>query len=211
MFGKYDNLLEPLFLPDNCDFFVITDLEVDSSSAWKKIDTLPEMANMSNVEKNRYVKINPHLLFKDYDYSIYVDGNIKIMSDLTEYIHMLNEVGIGTHLHHLRNCVYDELIAINKSKKDTKENIAKHRKLLDENGMPKKYGLLQCSVIVREHNNPTCVKIMNEWWNEFKNYSKRDQISLPHVLYSNGITVDKVGVLGNNIYKNPSFRIMNHK
>ena len=211
VFGKYDNLLEPLFLPDNCDFFVITDLEVDSSSAWKKIDTLPEMANMSNVEKNRYVKINPHLLFKDYDYSIYVDGNIKIMSDLTEYIHMLNEVGIGTHLHHLRNCVYDELIAINKSKKDTKENIAKHRKLLDENGMPKKYGLLQCSVIVREHNNPTCVKIMNEWWNEFKNYSKRDQISLPHVLYSNGITVDKVGVLGNNIYKNPSFRIMNHK
>ena len=77
--------------------------------------------------------------------------------------------------------------------------------------MPKNYGLLQCNLIVREHNNETCIKIMQDWWQEFKNYSKRDQISLPHVLYKNNIKIENVGILGNNIYPNPSFRILTHK
>lgn len=211
VFGGYDKLIEPLYFPDNCDFYAITDIEIDRNSVWKKINELPEMKNMTNVEKNRYVKINPHLIFKEYDYSIYVDGNIKIMTDLTEYIHRLNDIGIGTHKHHLRDCVYDELLAIIKAKKDTRENVEKHKKYLKETKMPRNYGLLQCSVIVREHNNPKCIKIMEEWWNEFKNYSKRDQISLPHVLYMNRINVDEISVLGNNVYSNPSFRIINHK
>lgn len=211
VFGGYDNLLEPLFVPDNCDFFVITDIEIDKNSKWKKLDILPEMKGMNNVEKNRYVKINPHKVFKDYDYSIYIDGNIQVVSDLTEYVNRLNDIGIATHLHHQRTCVYDELIAIEKSKKDTIENIKKHKALLIKTNMPKNYGLLQCNVIVREHHNPKCIHIMEEWWNEFLNYSKRDQISLPHVLYSNNISVEEIGVLGTNIYRNSSFRIISHK
>lgn len=77
--------------------------------------------------------------------------------------------------------------------------------------MPKNYGLLQCNIIVREHNNPLCIKIMEEWWQEFQKYSKRDQISLPHVLYMNNVKVEQVGILGNNVYMNPSFRILLHK
>ena len=211
VFGGYDNLLEPLFIPDNCDFFAITDLEISKDSKWKKIDILPEMKNMNNIEKNRYVKINPHKVFKNYDFSIYIDGNIQVVSDLTEYINLLNEYGFATHMHHQRTCVYDELMAIEKSKKDTKENIKKHKKLLEETNMPKNYGLLQCNVLVREHNNPKCIKIMEEWWNEFSNFSKRDQISLPHVLFINNISPNKVGVLGKNVYSNPSFRIISHK
>ena len=210
VFGGYDRLLEPKIIPNNCDFYAITDIEINKDSAWKKIDCPNEMENMTNIEKNRYVKIKPHLIFKNYDYSIYVDGNIQIITDLTEYIHLLNDVHIATHRHHLRDCVYDELDAIEKSKKDSKSNVMKHKNFLLEADMPKNYGLLQCSVIVREHNHSQCIKIMDEWWEEFKNYSKRDQVSLPHILFKNNIPVNKVGVLGNNIYKNASFRIYNH-
>ena len=211
IFGKYDSLIEPLCVPDNCDYVIITDLNVDENSKWKKMDTLPEMKNMTNVEKNRYAKMNPHLFFKDYKYSIYIDGNIQVISDLTEYVNILNEIGIGIHTHHLRDCVYDELNVLLKSKKDTKENLLRHKKYLIDTGMPKNYGLLQCNLIVREHNNETCIKIMQDWWNEFENYSKRDQVSLPHVLYKNNIKIEKVGILGNNVYNNPSFRILTHK
>ena len=155
--------------------------------------------------------MHPNEIFPEYKYSIYVDGNIKIISDLTEYVNLLNENGIGIHLHHLRNCVFDELHAVTKSKRIDKESAKKHEKYLIENGMPRNYGLLQCNVIVRDHNNPICIKIMNEWWKEFKKNSKRDQLSLPYVLYKNDIPVEKIGVLGTNVYRNPSFRILLHK
>jgi len=55
-----------------------------------------------------------------------------------------------------------------------------------------------------------CKKLMEEWWKEFLTYSKRDQISMPYVLYKNRISISEVGTLGNNVYENPSFRIVTH-
>jgi len=212
IFGNYDDILEPYFVPDNCDFFIFTDRDdIPETSVWKKIKTPKVIDNMSNIDKNRYIKMFPNKLFKDYKYSIYVDGNVQIITDLTEYIHYLKEdIGIGIHTHHLRSCVYDELKAVVKGHRITKAEAKKHKEYLEKTGMPKNYGLLQCNVIVRQHNNPKCIKVMNEWWKEFQNYSKRDQISLPHVLFMNDILISEVGVLGNNVYRNPSFRVLNH-
>ena len=166
---------------------------------------------MSNIDKNRFVKMFPNLFFKEYKYSIYVDGNVQILTDLTEYINKIDsEIGIGIHKHHLRDCVYDELIAITKMNKKNRVMAKEYKKKLDNNNMPKNYGLLQCNIIAREHSNKVCQKIMKEWWNEFESGIKRDQVSLPYVLYRNNITVDSVGTLGNNVYNNPSFRIINH-
>lgn len=211
IYGNYDNIIEPYFIPDNCDFYIFTDQSLNrENSIWiKKSVEFP--SKLSNVEKNRYVKMNPHKLFKDYKYSIYIDGNVQIVSDLTEYIHMLNEIGIGIHGHNLRNCVYDELKAVKKLKKISPQNAKRHEEYLRNNNMPKNYGLLQCNVIVREHHNKICKKIMNEWWEEFLKYPYRDQISLPYVLYKNNIPVYKVSTLGDNIYTNPSFRVILHK
>ena len=77
--------------------------------------------------------------------------------------------------------------------------------------MPHNYGLLQCNVIVREHHNEMCKKIMEEWWEEFLKHPQRDQISLPYVLYKNKIPTNKISILGNNVYNNPSFRVILHK
>ena len=210
VFGKYDNIPEPYFVPDNCDFYIFTDQEIKEDSVWIKKDLPLELSNFSNIEKNRYLKMHPHKVFNDYNYSIYIDGNIQIITDLTEYINYLNEYGLGIHMHDSRNCVYDEIEAIKKTKKEKKDILEKHKNYLLEDNMPKNYGLLQCSVIVREHNNPICIEIMEAWWNEFSKYSKRDQVSLPHVLYKKNIPINKIGLLGNNLYKNPSFRIKVH-
>ena len=77
--------------------------------------------------------------------------------------------------------------------------------------MPRNYGLLQCNIIVREHNNPVCIKIMEAWWQLFSKNAKRDQIYLPYVLYMNKIRIDDVVLLGNNVYMNSSFRVFIHK
>lgn len=212
IFGAYDKITEPYFIPDNCDFYIFTDQKVSSDSCWKQLPLPKNIEKMSNVEKNRYIKMFPNELFQNYKYSIYVDGNVQIISDLTEYINKINsKIGLGIHKHHLRDCVYDELVAVCKSGRISKKDAEKHKKYLEKCKMPKNYGLLQCNVIVREHNNKTCIKIMKEWWNEFLLFSKRDQISLPHVLYNNKVTIDEVATLGDNIYRNPSFRVISHK
>ena len=86
IWGAYDDLIEPDCVPDNCDYFAITDREVPEGSAWKKLDVSAfsdRLAGMTNAQINRYFKMMPHLLFPDYEYSIYVDGNVEIVSDLT--------------------------------------------------------------------------------------------------------------------------------
>ncbi len=214
VFGKYDKLVEPKCLPDNCDYYVITDNFVPESSLWKKIDISEyeeKIKNYSNAEKNRYFKMHPHEVFEKYKYSIYIDGNIEVISDLTEYIARLSDVGIAIHNHRERDCVYDECNAIKLFRKEKKDNVNKYIKLLIEREMPKHYGLLECNVIVREHHNPVCIQVMEGWWNEYLVHIKRDQVSLPYVLYKSGISVEKVGVLGNNVNRNPSFRVLKHQ
>ncbi len=210
--GDYDEVLEPYCTPDNIDYFLFTDRDFDdSASAWGKRE-LPENINdLSDAAKNRYLKMHPHELFANYNYSIYVDGNIQIFTDLTEYINILGPKGIGTHLHPDRHCAYEELEAVVALGKESADNARRHALHLEETGMPRNYGLLECNVIVREHHNSVCVRIMEQWWQEYMEYAKRDQISLPHILYMNGIGVDEVGVLGSNVRANPSFRVISHR
>lgn len=59
-------------------------------------------------------------------------------------------------------------------------------------GLPENYGSFYCGILVREHNNPTCVKLMEEWWQEFTVFAKRDQTSLPYFQYQYNLSLDNV-------------------
>ena len=52
--------------------------------------------------------MHPDVLFEDYNYSIYIDGNIKVIGDLTAYINLISKAGIAVHRHGKRDCVYEE-------------------------------------------------------------------------------------------------------
>lgn len=213
VFGNYDTILEPYCHPDNIDYYFITDQEVDmGETSWKRMDISafePKLKGLSNTEKNRFFKMNPFDIFPEYQFSIYIDGNIQVITDLTEYIYRVGSCGFAAHMHSSRDCVYEESKAIVFAKKETQRNMDRHIKYLKINNFPEHYGMLECNVLVRR-NNPICKKLMEEWWTEFLTYSKRDQISIPYVLYKNGIKIDDVGTLGNNVYENPSFRVVTH-
>ena len=104
VFSSYDELLEPKFLPDNCDFFLFSDsITIPEGSAWKARE-LPDsvqkkLQHFSPVEKNRYLKMHPDLLFPEYNYSVYVDGNLLLYTDPTEYINRLSKYGISVYTH----------------------------------------------------------------------------------------------------------------
>lgn len=211
IFGEYDVLKEPEYIAPNCDYYIFTDCKVPSESIWKKLDYdhIEEMKGMDSYHLSKFVKIFPNLFFKDYDYSIWVDGATTIIADLYPFIDRLNENPIGMFDNPVHDCIYTEadfLVYYNRVQKDViKSQISHYRK----EGYPKHRGMFECTIIARQHHNDKCVHIMNEWWNQIVTFSMRDQISFPYVLWKENAE-DLVTILGKNRNFNPRLRFDKH-
>lgn len=213
LFGNYDDIKEPVVLPNNCDFYIITDQTLDKKSVWRKIP-IEKYSNtlngMSNTEKNRYFKMHPDILFPNYDYSIYIDASIMPITDLTEYVNSLNTTGIGFFIHAARKCVYDEIEACMFWGKFDEKTGNAFIEYLKSQKMPLNYGLVECGFIVRRHHSSVCKNLMDDWWNEFQKGPKRDQLTLPLCLVRNNILIEDIVIPGGTIYTQRSFKLLNH-
>ncbi len=210
IWGNYDDILEPIFVNPNIEYRIITDRVLSANSIWKK-QSLPQniiFSKMSPIEINRFCKMNPHLLFPDFDYSIYIDGNIRVVTDLMPLIADMGDSHLGIHRYQT-DCIYNMKSAIIAGKRAKRKSVESHIKKYKKEGFPKNFGAFECNVIVRKHNEIDCIKIMSDWWDEFlKTPSKRDQISLPYVLWKNGLSSDYIFSLGVDVRLNPRFQVM---
>ncbi|GHU76276.1 hypothetical protein AGMMS49992_21650 [Clostridia bacterium] len=197
IFGDYDKVLDPRVWPRNIDYYMISD-KYYPSRVWRQKDIskfINIIKDFSPQMKNRFFKMHPHLLFPDYKYTIYVDGNRVIKGDFNGYIPLIGEYGLATYHHNRRDCTFDECTAVVDQGKDSMESVLRHIEFLEAEGMPRHYGLPFCHVLARRKCQ-MADRIMKMWWEEYTRYSRRDQISFPHVLYELGIPVSKVATLG---------------
>ena len=186
IFGGYDKLPNPQFIPEGWDFVCFTDSDI-KSNIWniKKVPAIYE----DPTRNARKYKVLPHRWFSNYEYSLWVDGNILIRNDINELIpKYLNKVNIAVHDHNQnqldpRNCIYTEAEIIlyfgkiNGNYKDN-PNLIKHQmeSYLNEN-YPSNNSLAVTMQLLRRHNQKDCIKAMEQWWEEIKYGSKRDQLS----------------------------------
>ncbi|MBR2990054.1 MAG: hypothetical protein IKF51_01165 [Solobacterium sp.] len=211
-FGGYDRINAPVIHPDNIDYWLITDTP-GMSEGWQEIngtERVPEAYRDDPVLANRWCKMHPQELFPEYDCSVYLDSNILVVSDLTAMTGALTDFPAAMFLHKNRNCVYDEIRACILKGKDKEESLREHEALLKEHGVPEQYGLLEAPIIVRRHNDPRCIRLMDLWWSSFLNGCRRDQVSLIDALYQSGIPVETVGTLGNNVLRCNLVLFMKH-
>jgi len=210
IFGNYDAVKEPIFIKSNIDYYIFTEGPVNSQ-VWIKKEMPSSFNKQDYTLKNRYLKFHPFELFPDYDYVIYIDGNVTVTSDLSGLLNNLNENGISFHSHANRVCLYSEIEALITAKKGIEEKLLEQVKYYKNEGFPTNYGLLEATVIVTDNKNQVAKKILLEWWEEFlRSGSMRDQVSLPYILWKNGISVNKVNSLGKNVYRSLKFRVVNH-
>ena len=203
--GDYDRLSNPKFLTDGFDYVCFTDNKAITSDVWD-IRPLPkETEGLSQVKKQRFVKINPHLLLSEYDISIWVDGNVTLKGDLNKFIKnvMTSDCSVYVPKHPQRNCIYAEANAVVKMGKDKSDITRPQMERYRKEGFPEKYGLLQSNIILRKHNKPDCIKLMEDWFKELKDGSHRDQLSFNYASWKN-IDV-KVIYLDKNICKSEFF------
>lgn len=214
--GDYDIVKEPLCIEDNCDYYLISDKRPENLLIYKWIDTkdvVPRYID-DNAVINRWCKLGGYKIFKEYRYSIYLDGSIKIINPISKYIDNIGYAGIALHKHSLRDCIYEEGLRIfaNRRGNYSKEAIIKQMLKYNSLGMPRHYGLFECGVIVTDHNNSIMIDVMEQWFNEYINSIRRDQFSFPYILWKNGIEAKYIGVLneGKDIRKNTDL-LLNEK
>ena len=109
LYGDCDQIKNINCKSDYCDFYIFTDQEIPANSGWtKKEIQFPEEIN-NNVLKNRYLKMHPHLLFSDYEYSIYLDAVFIIELDIFRLLARMGNKKMGLFKHHAGvSCLYDE-------------------------------------------------------------------------------------------------------
>ena len=192
--------------------FVGYDEVVEQSSNgwdWKCFseDTHTPIYEDNNRNAKRF-KVLPHRYLKDYEYSVFIDGNMNVRGDLNEFVDKYlvdSNVAFFSHSNNNldgRNCAYDEARTIfelgDKNMKATpdrgilnyKDNpfvIEKQMNRYIDEGFPKNSGLITGMVILRRHNKADCIQTMEDWWTEIKYNSKRDQLSFNYCAWKNNL------------------------
>lgn len=190
--GKYDVLTNPLVITPDFDYVCFTDNDELVSDIWKIKPMPEELSGYSSVKQQRLVKINPHKYLSEYDLSIWIDGSITVLSDITDFVSSItnqpnwSEVSIYTPSHPRRDCIYKEADACIRMKKDKAENVNAQMDRYRKEGFPERYGLPQTNIVLRRHNDAKCVEVMEAWAEELRNNSHRDQLSFNYAVWKTG-------------------------
>ncbi|MFA6159983.1 MAG: glycosyltransferase domain-containing protein [Parcubacteria group bacterium] len=173
------------------------------SDTWKTI--MPYGKFKENRINSRIYKIMPHMFF-DSEYSIWMDGNVKLKVPAKEVIDkFLKDKDIALWKHKNRDCIYAEAQACYAQNKDTSEALGEQVKAYKKLGIPAHSGLYAATVIIRRHTRR--INELNEkWWAHYTRYSKRDQISFPVVFPKEEINCIEDG----EMWKNKYFERINH-
>lgn len=186
--NNYDNLINHYFISNDWDYICFTDddklIQKKKYGIWQ-IKPL-QFNQLDATRNNRWHKMHPHILFPEYEESIYIDANINVITSYLFDIIEERKEDLLFPMHYKRNCIYQEINSLINSSRysaDDKKVFLEQKRFLEENGFPYKYGLGENNVIYRKHHSQEIIDIMNDWWEMMSNFSKRDQTSLAFVMW----------------------------
>jgi hypothetical protein len=214
IFGGRDTLHENQFKMEGVDYLCFTD-ESFKSDTWNVIKSIPIYSD-PNRNAKKY-KILPHRYLKEYDYSVWIDGNFLITSDIRDIVERGEYLAYDHNQSNLdpRDCVYKEYNAIIQLGKQNKGNFKDNPNVMYnqinrylKEGYPQNNGLTTNGIMFRNHNNPDIIKLMEEWWLEIKHNSKRDQLSFDYIAWKNNF---KIKYIPGDNRQNSYFTLNRHK
>ena len=191
LIGDYDKI-STFDKQNNYKYFLFSDKKYNNTN-WTilSLSKLRKKKKISKIKMTRYIKLFPHLFFKDYELSIYFDASYVINGDLNKLL--LRTLNPSFDLYFLqhpeRNKIDQEFSAVINCKKEKKRivNLVKHR--YKKKKFPDILQLTENSIIIRRHNNKNIIKLMKVWWKEIKKYSYRDQLSLNYAIWKSNLKI----------------------
>lgn len=172
-------------------YILLTDQKLENKNTNWIILNLELNLNFSNkreaIKKQRFYKTNPHLLFKNYDLSIYVDATFKLKGNLDDFLLRILAPNFDIYiLEHPRIIkINNEIEAVLHFKKESLDVVEPIRERYKKEKFPDDNGHAETCLIVRKHNELNCINFMENWFYQIKHYSHRDQLSFNYILWKN--------------------------
>ena len=186
--GNYNPLRNPAQIEEGVDYVCFTDephwFRLANQTVWQGRPFPP--GELDSTRTNRQVKLLPHRFFPDYDTSVYVDGSIRITGSIRALLAEYGQPKMLGFKHPKRNCAYQEGLTCIEMNKETPEVVRHQLERYRSEGFPECFGLIEGGVLIRRHNDPEIVALMEAWWHELQSESRRDQISFPYVAWRHG-------------------------
>lgn len=187
IFDDYDSLHDPLTPSANVQFVCFTDNENLESKVWKIVHV---DGDGDGTDRNRRLKINPHLYLPEHDYSLYVDGNVRVLRNLGALFDKYARITeIAAPRHPARNCLYDEAGACIASGKGDPARIREIVAGYERAGFPQGAGLFEFHLLFRRTFSADVIRLMELWWSEYEKGGRRDQITFPYSAWRCGASV----------------------
>ena len=202
--GGYDHLEQPVAVSTDWDYVCYGDRE-GQDGVWQ-LRVIPFEG--SSVMRARWAKMHPHVLFPEYQYSVFMDANLQIATP--EFYDFAGE-NIAILEHPQRDCVWEELRYCYLKDKVSTRTALKWHSFLTEMDMPRHAGLAETNLLARAHCNPEIMALDNLWWQFLvESGGSRDQLAFTPALHKTGL---KPGLLfgpGLNARNVPYVNYVNH-
>ena len=183
----YDSLKEPVHpqLREEADFYCFTNSDITSD--YYTVVPIEKMFDSATLT-NRYYKILSHPVLKDYQYTLYLDGSLQIITDtLQPLVTLLEDNDVAMFKHRRKNCIYQEARAIIGHRRADCKTVFAHVKRYSQEGFPRNAGLVEAGAIVRNNQSSRLKAFEKAWWHEFYHNTHRDQLSFNYVLWKHPI------------------------
>ena len=189
LIGDYDNVTS-FNKQKGYDYILFTDQKINNTN-WTIFPIPDSVLNLkvSKIKKQRYMKIMPHKFFKNYDLSLYIDANYEIKGDLDDYL--VNTLNPLDHIYipHLQfgKGIRQALDNAIEKKLDDVSLLNKIKKRYDSKHFLDKTGIVNAGLMIRYHNTEDCIRLMEKWWREVRDYSHVDGFAFDYAGYETGV------------------------
>ena len=185
LIGDYDKV-SSFYKQRGYDYILFTDQNIKRTN-WTvfPIPEEVEKLNVSDIKKQRYMKINPHKFFKNYDISIYIDANYIIKGDLDEFLtNTLNPID-HIYIPHLQfgKGIKQAIKKALDNKLDSEIVLKEVEQRYKNANVLENTGIVNAGLIIRKHHEKDCIQLMEKWWEEVEKYSHVDNFAFDYAAY----------------------------
>lgn len=179
----------------------LTDRNLQESKGWSIQKISPQLPE-DLFRTSRIYKTSPHIFFKQYSVSIYIDTRVTLKDDPRILLRTLLPTEshiLGGFYHSYRKTLADEFVEIAKEKLDFHSVLNEHLNLYKVY-FPEQLAIRPVwgGILARRHMEDACILSMELWKSHILRYSRRDQLSLPWAIRS--MPEHKVNLLSLSIF-----------
>lgn len=172
---------------DDIDFVCFTDDPDLRSDFWRVVHLSPSLLDAPRRAKK--IKHLPHKFLSEYDWSLYIDNTVRLKmrpKKILEDFLATSPSPLVCFQHPERSCVYDEATTVLELGYDEPDRVQRQMETYRSLGYPTNNGLPATCLLLRRHNDPQLVRVMEDWHDQVLRHSLRDQLSLPVACWLHG-------------------------